>query len=162
MTAVWDDAVAVQVVCEHLAHVSPRLVLTFDVRGASGHVNHVAVHTATGEAVRAHNARTHAGAPVQLWALETAHPLEFLEPVRVAHVAVQDAVARVAAWVGRGRDAAPHHPPRRDARLVLVTASHAPSHAAMVAHTTQYVWHRLLHVWLGPYARVNVLRRLMG
>lgn len=143
MTTDWPTDVVAATVREHLDTVRPELVVTFDERGCSGHPNHVAVHHGT---VAAMSSTPAASAP-QLWTLRSVPWYLTLEPVRVLALYMDLAQQR------RQKDAA------QRASFVLTMDRHGTAHQAMQAHASQYVWYRLLHVWLGPYARVNQLHR---
>lgn len=161
MTLQWRLEDTVRHLEHHIARVQPSLIVTFDNRGCSGHVNHIAVHDATVAAVRSLRTRAsplHEGsgkeaqqrhtalaASPQLWTLQSVPTFMFLEPIRVLWISLRQAV----------RASLPS--PLQE--MVLTLPSHEPAHHAMAAHASQYVWFRLLHVWLGPYARVNVLER---
>ncbi len=142
----WPPAAVADVVLQHLGGASGQplassgqplaAVVTFDARGASGHVNHVATHTGVVQALAAWGGRWRGKPLPALYTLRTVPKLLFLRPLR--HLAI------------------PFQAHEPSSRLLLLPDSSA-SHAGMAAHASQYVWHRYLHVFFGPYATANVL-----
>lgn len=135
----WPPAAVAAAVQKHLDGASGQplaAVVTFDARGASGHVNHVATHRGVVQALAAWEGRGRGKPLPALYTLRSVPKLLFLKPLRHLAILLQ---AR-----------------EPSSRLLLVPTS-AASHAGMAAHASQYVWHRWLHVWCGPYATANVL-----
>ncbi|RYG44473.1 hypothetical protein EON67_11720, partial [archaeon] len=141
MKNAWPAAVVARAVADVVREWQPTLLLTFDGRGISGHINHISVHNGVTALVR--------GGEVDV-------PCYELETVALARkfTSILDIWL---SWINTP------HPSNTFAlpNVALITCpTAAPSHGAMKAHASQYVWFRKLFVFFSRYAWINTLRRM--
>ncbi|XP_064127913.1 N-acetylglucosaminyl-phosphatidylinositol de-N-acetylase isoform X1 [Loxodonta africana] len=142
----WDTEHVASVLLQHIEANGINLVVTFDARGVSGHINHIALHAA----VSALNGTS--------WLLQqTLHSEERLP--KGCSVLTLETVNVVRKYIS-SLDLPFSWLQTQSALFVLTSEEVAQAKRAMSCHRSQLLWFRRLYVIFSRYMRINSLHFL--